>query len=70
MKKILICLALGACTPVELVSAAKGECDLIGYAAGTPEHTACVERGYRDASAAQEQIATELAWWAILEAAY
>lgn len=63
-------LLFSACTQTEMVAAAKGECDLIGYPAGSPEYTACVERGYRGTKQMQDQIAADLTWWAILEAAY
>jgi formiminotetrahydrofolate cyclodeaminase len=59
-----------ACTTTEMVTVAASECDSIGYAKGTPEHTACTERGFRQKDALQDQIVKDAAWWAVLELAY
>lgn len=67
---LITALALTACTPTEMVSIAQGECSQIGYALGTAEHTACVERGYRNMDAQQDAAIQTAAWWAALELAY
>lgn len=67
---IITALALSACTTTEMVTIAQNECAQIGYAVGTAQHTECTERGYRGVKAQQDAAVTNLAWWAILEAAY
>jgi len=72
--KIIALTAIAAlitgCTTAEMVTAAKGECDAIGYAPGTVQHTECTERGYRGQAALQAEVATDLFLWALIEAAY
>ena len=74
MTRLAIVAALGltltACTTAEMVGMAQNECAQIGYAPGTPEHTQCTERGYRNIDAQQDAAISGLAWWAVLEAAY
>jgi len=72
--KIIAIAALAAimtgCTATEMVTAAQGECNAIGYAPGTAQHTECTERGYRGQAAMQASIASDLFLWALIEAAY
>ena len=52
---ITTAIILGACTDAELIDISQGQCDQIGYAPGTAEHTQCVERGFRGTKAAQDE---------------
>lgn len=73
MKPIIAITAaafLSACSTAEMVAISQTECDQIGYAAGTPEHTACVERGYRTRNAQQDALIGAVGWLAVLEAIY
>lgn len=65
-------ITLAACTDAELISTAKGQCDTIGYAVGSPEYTQCVERGFRGTRQAQDEAiaatVASTAVWAIFNA--
>ena len=65
-----IAAILAGCTKAEMVTAAQGECNAIGYAPGTVQHTECTERGYRGQAAMQADVASDLFLWALIEAAY
>lgn len=67
---LVAALALTACTTTEMVGIAASECSQIGYAPGSAEHTACVERGFRTKDAQQDAAIQTAAWWAALELAY
>jgi len=72
--KIIALTAIAAlitgCSTAEMVTAAQGECNAIGYAPGTVQHTECTERGYRGQAAAQSEAVNTFALWALIEAAY
>lgn len=73
MKQIIaitLTALLSACSTSEMVAMSQVECNQIGYAAGTPEHTACVERGYRTRDAQQDALISTAGMWAVLEAIY
>jgi hypothetical protein len=67
---ITTALALTACSTSEMVSIAASECDQIGYAVGSIEHTQCTERGYRNIDAEQDAAIGAAFWLLVLEAAY
>ena len=51
---IIAALSLVACTDVEMIQQAHGQCDQIGYPKGSPQYTECVERGFRGTKSAQD----------------
>ena len=67
---ITIAAIMTGCSTAEMVTAAQGECNAIGYAPGTVQHTECTERGYRGQAAAQSEAVNTFALWALIEAAY
>jgi len=67
---IVIAVTLAGCSTAEMVTYAQGECNAIGYAPGTVQHTECTERGYRGQAAAQADVIGTFALWALIEAAY
>lgn len=69
MKKLLILpLLLAACTPSEMISMAHQHCTQIGYTPSSPEHIACVERGFTSTKRAQDAAIAQSATNAITSA--
>ena len=59
-------LAIAGCTATPaMIDAQKGRCSQIGYAPGTPEHAACVERGTMQQQGTQNAVAGSVAAGAV-----